>query len=152
MAPAVGKEGDLPLGELIVREGLVAPNELYAALASSRAEGRRLGDFLVEQGLVSDRDLARVVAEQEGLEFIDLGKVDLDQKAIDLLPERISRRYKAIALQSGDASTTVAVADPTDTEGLDAIVAAIPGGVHFVVATLSELDAALKEAFGEPLH
>jgi hypothetical protein len=43
----------------------------------------------------------------------------------------------------------VAVADPTDTEGLDAIIAEIPGGVRFVVATVAEIDAALAEAFGE---
>lgn len=43
----------------------------------------------------------------------------------------------------------MAVADPTDTEALDAIVAEIPGGVRFVVATSAEVDAALAEAFGE---
>jgi type IV pilus assembly protein PilB len=149
MAPAANYEGDLPLGELIARAGLVAPNDLYAALATARAAGRRLGDVLLEQGLVGERDLARLVAEQEGLEFVDLGKLDLDQRAVDLLSERTSRRHSAIAFRSEGAATIVAVADPTDTEGLDAIVAEIPGGVRFVVATASEVDAALTEAFGE---
>jgi hypothetical protein len=66
MAPAADHERDLPLGELLARAGLVAPNELYAALATARASGQRLGDLLVEQGLVNERDLAIVVAEQEG--------------------------------------------------------------------------------------
>jgi len=150
MAPAANYEGDLPLGELIARAGLVAPNELYASLATARAAGRRLGDVLLEQGLVGERDLARMVAEQEGLEFVDLGKLDLDQPAVDLLSERSSRLHRAISFRSEGAATFVAVADPTDTEGLDAIVAEIPGGVRFVVATAAEVDAALAEAFGEP--
>ena len=149
MASAANYEGDLPLGELIARAGLVAPNELYAALATARAAGRRLGDVLLEHGLVGERDLARIVAEQEGLEFVDLGKLDLDPRAVDLLSERSSRQHRAIALRSEGSATIVAVADPTDTEGLDAIVAEIPGGVRFVVATAGELDAALAEAFGE---
>ena len=149
MAPAANYEGDVPLGELIARAGLVAPNELYAALATARAAGRRLGDVLLEQGLVGERDLAKMVAEQEGLEFVDLGKLDLDQPAVDLLSERSSRRHCAISFRSEGAATFVAVADPTDTEGLDAIVAEIPGGVRFVVATPAEVDAALAEAFGE---
>jgi hypothetical protein len=149
MAPAANYEGDVPLGELIARAGLVAPNELYAALATARAAGRRLGDVLLEQGLVGERDLAKMVAEQEGLEFVDLGKLDLDQRAVDLLSERSSRRHCAISFRSEGAATFVAVADPTDTEGLDAIVAEIPGGVRFVVATPAEVDAALAEAFGE---
>jgi hypothetical protein len=149
MAPAANQERDLPLGELLARAGLVAPNELYAALATARASGRRLGDLLVEQELVSERDLAMVVARQEGLEFVDLGKHDLDQQVVDVLSERTSRRYRAIAFHSGDGATIVAVADPTDNDGLDAIVAEVPGGVRFVVATVDEVDAALTEAFGE---
>jgi type IV pilus assembly protein PilB len=149
MAPAANQERDLPLGELLARAGLVAPNELYAALATARASGRRLGDLLVEQELVSERDLAMVVARQEGLEFVDLGKHDLDQQVVDVLSERTSRRHRAIAFHSGDGATIVAVADPTDNEGLDAIVAEVPGGVRFVVAIADEVDAALTEAFGE---
>jgi hypothetical protein len=90
-----------------------------------------------------------MVAEQEGLEFVDLGELDLDRAAVDLLSERSSRRYRAISFRSEGAATFVAVADPTDTEGLDAIIAEIPGGVRFVVATAAEIDAALAEAFGE---
>jgi hypothetical protein len=149
MATAENHDGDLPLGEVIARAGLVAPNELYAALATARAAGRRLGDVLLEHGLLGERDLARMVAGQEGLEFVDLGKFDLDQSAVDLLSERSSRRHRAISFRSEGGATFVAVADPTDTEGLDAIVAEVPGGVRFVVATAAEIDAALDEAFGE---
>lgn len=150
MASAANHERDLPLGELLVRAGLVAPNDLMAALATARASRRRLGEVLIEQGLVDDRQLARLIAEQEDLEFVDLGKFDLDQKAVDLLSERTARRYRAIPYRFEGLGIVVAVADPTDTEGLDAIVAEVPGGVRFVVATRSELDSALAEAFGDP--
>jgi type IV pilus assembly protein PilB len=150
MAPAANQERDLPLGELIVRAGLVAPNDLYAALATARAAGRRLGEVLVEQKLVSERDLAQLVAEQEDLEFVDLAKLDLDRRAVELLSEQTARRYRAIPFRFDGGSVVVAVADPTDNRGLDAVVAEVPGGVRFVVAIGSEVDAALAEAFGEP--
>jgi type IV pilus assembly protein PilB len=150
MASAANHERGLPLGELIVQAGLVAPNDLYAALATARAGGRRLGEELVRQGLVDERDLARLVAGQEELEFIDLGKFDLDQKAVNLLSEGTARRHRAIPLRFDAGSVVVAVADPTDNEGLDAIIDEVPGGVRFVVAVGSEVDAALAEAFGEP--
>jgi type IV pilus assembly protein PilB len=149
MAPAANQEGDKPLGELIARSGLVASNDLYDALATSRATRRRLGDVLLEQGLIGERDLAQLVAEQEGLDFVDLGKFDLEPEAVVLLSEETSRMHRAIAFRSGEAATVVAVADPADDEGLDAIVAEVPGGVRFVVATPSEVDAALAEAFAE---
>jgi hypothetical protein len=149
MAPAASNEGDRPLGELIAQAGLVAPNDLYAALAASRASRRRLGDVLREQGLIGERELAQIVARQEGLDFVDLGKLDLDRVAVALLSESISRRYSAIAFRSEGAATIVAISDPADDEGLDAIVAEVPGGVRFVVAAASEVEAALDEAFGD---
>jgi Type II secretion system (T2SS), protein E, N-terminal domain len=149
MASAASHERDRPLGERLVRAGLVAPNDLYAALATARAGRRRLGEVLLEHELVGERDLAREVAEQEELEFVDLGKYDLDQRAVDLLSERTARCYHAIPLRLEGSAVVVATADPTDSEGLDAIVAEVPGGVRFVVAIRSEVDAALDEAFGE---
>jgi type IV pilus assembly protein PilB len=149
MVSAANHERDLPLGELIVRAGLVASNDLYAALASARASGRRLGEVLMEQELVSERDLAKIVADQEGLDFVDLGKVDLDEKAIDLLSERTARKYCAIAFLVESHGVVVAVADPSDTEALDAIVSEVPGGVRFVAATRTEVESALAEAFGD---
>jgi Type II secretion system (T2SS), protein E, N-terminal domain len=148
MAPAANHERELPLGELLVRAGLVAPNDLYAGLATARATGRRLGEVLVDQGLVGERDLAQLVAQQEDLEFVDLAKLDLDPRAVGLLSEHTGRRYRAIPLRIDEGSVVVAVADPTDNAALDAIVAEVPGGVRFVVAMGSEVDAALAEAFG----
>jgi hypothetical protein len=150
MASAANYERDVPLGELLVRAGHVAPNDLMAALATARAARRRLGEVLVEQGLVNERDLGRLVAEQEDLEFVDLGKLDLDQKAVDLISERTARRYQAIPVRFEGPGVVVAVADPTDSEGLDAIVTEVPGGVRFIVATRGEVEAALAEAFGDP--
>jgi type IV pilus assembly protein PilB len=149
MAPAASNEGDRPLGELIAEAGLVAPNDLYAALAAARASRRRLGDVLLEQGLIGERELAQIVARREALDFVDLGKLDLDPVAVALLSEATSRQHRAIAFRSEGAATIVAIADPADNEGLDAVVAEVPGGVRFVVATASEVEAALDEAFGD---
>lgn len=149
MASAAKHARDLPLGELIVRARLVAPNDLYAALATARAARRRLGEVLVEQGLVDERDLAGLVADQEELDFADLAKLDLVPQAVALLSEETARRHRAISFRFDDGAVVVAVADPTDTAALDAIVAEVPGGVRFVVAVGSEVDAAIAEAFGD---
>ena len=93
---AHNQERDLPLGELIVRAGLLSSVQLDAALAAARASGRRLGEVLVEDELVDERELAQIVAQQEGLEFVDLGKHDLDHEAVDLLSESSARRYLAL--------------------------------------------------------
>jgi Type II secretion system (T2SS), protein E, N-terminal domain len=147
---ADNKERDLPLGEMIVRAGLLSSVQLDAALAAARASGRRLGEVLVDDELVDERELAQIVAAQEGLEFIDLGKHDLEDEAVDLLSESSARRYCAVPYRFEGSAVVVAIADPSDDLALDAILAEATRPVRFVVATRVEIDAAIGEAFGEP--
>lgn len=147
---ADNQERDLPLGELIVRAGLLSSVQLDAALAAARASGRRLGETLVDEELVDERELARIVAQQESLEFIDLGKHDLDDDAVDLLSESSARRYTALPYRLEGTAVCVAIADPADDAALDAVLEEVPRPVRFVVATRTEVEAAIREAFGEP--
>ena len=147
---AHNQERDLPLGELIVRAGLLSSVQLDAALAAARASGRRLGEVLVEDELVDERELAQIVAQQEGLEFVDLGKHDLDHEALDLISESSARRYLALPYRLEGTAVCVVIADPSDDAALDAVLAEMERPVRFVVATRTEVEAALREAFGEP--
>jgi type IV pilus assembly protein PilB len=147
---AHNQERDLPLGELIVRAGLLSSVQLDAALAAARASGRRLGDVLVEDELVDERELAQIVAQQEGLEFVDLGKHDLEHEALDLLSESAARRYLALPYKLEGTAVCVVIADPSDDAALDAVLGEMERPVRFVVATRTEVEAALGEAFGDP--
>ena len=147
---AHNQERDLPLGELIVRAALLSSVQLDAALAAARASGRRLGEVLVEDELVDERELAQIVAQQEGLEFVDLGKHDLDHEAVDLLSESSARRYLALPYRLEGTAVCVVIADPSDDAALDVVLGEVERPVRFVVATRTEVEAALREAFGEP--
>ncbi len=78
---------DLPLGSLIVRDGIARPATVRDALVEAQETDRRLGEVMLAHGWIRERDLARLLAEQEKLEFVDLAKLDLDQTAVDYLPE-----------------------------------------------------------------
>lgn len=121
--------------------------DLKNALAEARETGRRLGEVLVERELVDERTLAQLVAEQEDLPFVDLGKYDVDRGAARLLPERFAREHEAIAYAFNERAVLVAVADPVDGFGLDALRQALGRPVHFVVATKTEITAAQDEGY-----
>ena len=142
---------DLPLGSLIVRDAIARPATVRDALVEAQETDRRLGEVMLQHGWIRERDLARLLAEQEKLEFIDLAKVDLDDKAVDYLPESVARSGKAVAYGFANSVLLVAVADPTDDRGLDGIREAVGRRVRFKVALASEIESALTDAFGEPL-
>jgi type IV pilus assembly protein PilB len=142
---------DLPLGNLIVRDGIARAADVRDALVEAQDTDRRLGEVMLARGWIRERDLARLLAEQEGLEFIDLGKYDVDESAVDCLSETLARRVGAVAFRFQGHALCVAISDPTDDHGLDAIRDAVSRRVRFVVAAASEIDAAQRDAYGEPL-
>ena len=154
-APAVVRaDRRLRLGDMLVRDGLLTPEQLREALAA-KAENRqqRLGEIVVERGWVSSRDLAKQLAEQHGLEFIELGQASIDEAAADLLPERLARRYRAVPVRFlAEDSALVAVADPTDVVTSDDLKLALGLNVRLAVAEAGDLERTLTRIYRTDLE
>jgi type IV pilus assembly protein PilB len=103
------------LGEMLVAAKLATQEQVVTALeAAQLGPGKRLGQLLVELGTIDERDLARVVASQQGLEVVDLRKITPDPAATALLSEAMARACTAIPLSVEGDTVVVAVADPSD--------------------------------------
>jgi type IV pilus assembly protein PilB len=132
------------LGALLVRDGLVDPDELESALAAQRSSGLRLGEILVERGVVTRTQVARVLAEQHELPFIELAESDMELEAATLLPEDLARRYSALPVGfEPDGTLLVAVADPTNVLHSDELRLALDTQLRFGVAAPDAIDAAI---------
>ncbi|TML85129.1 MAG: hypothetical protein E6G08_15390 [Actinobacteria bacterium] len=95
----------LPLGSLLVREGLLTREQLEQALAEKERTGHRIGEIVVERGWAQPQDVARALAEQHGLEFVDLAQAKLEPAAANLLPEKFARRYDALPVRFLDEAS-----------------------------------------------
>jgi type IV pilus assembly protein PilB len=147
-APGSEPERAVPLlGTLLVRAGLVDEDELEQALAAQRSSpGKRLGEVLVERGTLTRAQVARAVAEQYELPFVDLADVALDERVCALLPNDIARRYSALPLDFlPDGSLRLAVADPTKVLEPDEILATLGARLTFAVADPELVEAAIAE-------
>jgi Type II secretion system (T2SS), protein E, N-terminal domain len=103
-----------PLGALLSEAGLLDAGEVDFALARARIEGKRLGEILIEYGLVSSTDVIRVVAAQRGLPFFDIGKLAVDPAAAKLLPIEFARSLRTLPIGFVRGLPVVAMADPSD--------------------------------------
>jgi type IV pilus assembly protein PilB len=102
------------LGEVLVRRGALEPGRLHEALRLQDANGARLGEVLVELGVVAEQELAAAVAEQAGLEAVDLSTGDGDGAAAAELSESLARGLTAVPLgRDEDGALVVAVANPS---------------------------------------
>jgi type IV pilus assembly protein PilB len=128
-----------PLGALLVAEDLVTQDQLDAGIAEQSTSGKPLGRILVERGQLSEVDLARILAIQAGLEFVDLAEYPVDRLAIGLIPEPVARRYRALPIGWSEGRLVVAMADPTNVFALDDIHALTKAEVQAVVVTRDQL-------------
>lgn len=100
------------IGELLIERGLATPEQIAQALDQQREVGR-LGQILVEMRVVTQGDLTKVLADQYGLEAVDLISEVLEQDAIARIPEEIARAHLAIGIAVQDRRLRVAVAEPS---------------------------------------
>src|SRR4051812_11551398 len=144
-SPARSEETRLPLGTLLVRDGALTAQQLESALAEKERSGRRIGEIVVGNGWVSPAKIATLLAEQHGLEYIDLNRAEIDPAAAALLPEQFARRYEALPVRFVDEKTVlVAVTDPTNVVTSDDLRLALGMNVRVAVAGGPELFAAIE--------
>jgi type IV pilus assembly protein PilB len=105
--------------------------------------GLPLGRVLVDEHLVDERDLVRVLARSIGLEFIDLREETVDPAAASLIPETLARRYAALPVAFDGDSLIVAMADPANVLAIDDIRAITGREVLPKVATRSDVEEAI---------
>jgi hypothetical protein len=108
-----------PLGALLTEAGLLDPGEVDFALARARSEGKRLGEVLIEHGLVGSTDVIRVVAQQRGLPFFDIGNLAVDPAAAKLLPIDFARSFRTLPIGFVRGVPVVAMADPSDDDAMN---------------------------------
>ena len=107
-----------PLGALLAEAGLLDSTHIDLALAHSRESGQRLGEVLVELGLVPPGEVLRLVAAQRGLPFVDVRGIPVDPAAAKLLPADLAHSNRALPVGFVRGLPVVAVADPTDDDAM----------------------------------
>ena len=139
---------DAPLGTLIFREGLLSAEQLEESLGEAVKTGKRLGQVLVDKGLLQESQVARIIAKQKNLGFVDLAELEVDSDTARLLPHETAWLHHALPIAVEDDVLVVAVEDPTDEEALDIVRTALGRESRFVVATRSEILRVLDELSG----
>jgi len=131
------------LGDLLLRKGLITADQLAAALVESRERGELLGRVLIELGYVFEDELARVLAEQLKLPYVNLEVVGVDRQVARLLPPTEGRRAAAIPVASIGDRIRVAFADPGD-DTAQAIVRRYIPLIELAVGELSDIESAWR--------
>src|SRR5438309_5360247 len=144
------------IGEVVVDLGLADQQTVEACVELARSEGRPTGAVLVEQGVLRHDQLARVVAERFGLDYVDLSVYEVDVGATHLLSPQVCHRYRAVPLgYAVDGCVILEMADPTNVLTIDDVtmmtgrrirpVAASQEDLALLLSRLTKIDESIDE-------
>jgi type IV pilus assembly protein PilB len=130
---------------------VITVEQLEHALEAKRLNPeQRLGEILVEQGVCTRAQIARLLAEQHELEYVELSESTVEPEAAGLLREGLARRYRALPVRfNDDGSVLVAVADPTNVLFSDELRLALGLSIQVGVASADAIDAAISRVHDE---
>lgn len=136
------------LGDILVESGIITPEQLSQALERQRRTRDRLGRILVELNMASERQIAEALAEQLGLPMINLASHRIDPEAVRLVPEAVARKRRAVPLTLEGGNLVIAMADPLDVFALDDVGIAARRPIRAAVAVETEIMTAIERAYG----
>ncbi len=136
------------LGELLVKENMVTPQQLQEALNHQKAHGGKLGKAFVSLGYVRDEEITSLLSRQYGVPSINLDHFEVDPGIIKIIPAETSRKYQILPLSRSGATLTIAMADPTNVFAMDDIKFMTGYNVEPVVASEISLEEAIDKYYG----
>ncbi|MCP3849482.1 MAG: MSHA biogenesis protein MshE, partial [Gammaproteobacteria bacterium] len=109
------------IGDLLVENKLISEGQLNAALADQKSTGLKLGQVLIENGYIAEDKFLDFLSRQLDVPYIDLKQYQYQKNVVNLLPETLARRYRAIVLADRKTGLLVGMADPSDIFAYDDI-------------------------------
>jgi type IV pilus assembly protein PilB len=136
------------LGEMLIEEGLISQDQLGQALAEQRQHGGRVGTIFRSLGFVTEEDIIKVLAKQMGIQSAVLSNIIIDPDVVKTVPETLARRYQVIPLFQKDKVLTLAVVDPLNVFALDDIGRLTGMKIETLISTEDELLRAIDRFYG----
>ena len=127
------------LGQILIDRGLLTPAQLEDALGEQGLTGRFFGEILVGRGVLTEEKIARALSEQLGFGFVDLKEMNVEQKALELVPREICEKFLLIPIFISQNTLTVAMTNALDVNAVDKIQAVSGLRVRPVFACPSDI-------------
>ncbi|MBF0126103.1 MAG: type II/IV secretion system protein [Magnetococcales bacterium] len=127
------------IGDRLVESGIITSEQLLAALAEQKRSGKKLGQSLAQLGILSEIKFLEFFSKQIRLPFVDLRKFNFIPELVQLLPETMARRFRAVVLSKGSEGILVGMADPTDIFIFDELTRQLGNSVRLALVSETQL-------------
>ncbi len=135
------------LGELLIEKGLLTKERLDVALKHQRVTGGLIGDILIRLGFVSSMDIAQCLAEQAGLEFVDLNTYPVSEDVLRSIPKSIAERFEFLPIERRDGRLVIGIRNPGNVSAIDSVARLTGETPHVVIVDPEIFRDVLESAY-----
>ena len=137
--------------EILIRQGLVSPEQITEAKQMAKESGIKLPDALVRLGYATGEDVTRAIAEQNGLHYINVNEVNIPPAVIELVPESVARENAVLPLSEGDGHLTIIISDPWDIDTVDKLRFILNKQIDLALAPREAILEAINRYYGQTI-
>ena len=138
------KTGERRLGDILVEQGVLTPLQLDEALQRQRLTGDMLGRVLVTMGLCEEQDIIESLGVQSGMERVDITRLKINDTVIRKISPDVAKFYNIIPIRETDGTLVVAMADPLNIQILDDLRQITGQNVRGAVSNAADVAQAWK--------
>lgn len=131
------------IGDLLLESGLITQEQLERALSEQKQTRKKLGRTLIDLKFISENALLELLSRQLRIPLINIRNYPLQQQLVQRLPEAIARRYRAIILDQRDGDYLVGMSDPLDIHAIDELQRRLNAAITTAVVSEGDLLSAL---------
>jgi type IV pilus assembly protein PilB len=133
--------------DALLEAKLLSPADLERAMKIQVSTGGNLKDILIKEGFVKERDLITTLSRELFIPYLELSKYRIDPHVAELLPEKVARQYKVVALSKMGNVLSVAMSDPINIFAMDDLRTVTGYDIDIVLASEKDILKALDKVF-----
>jgi type IV pilus assembly protein PilB len=135
------------LGELLLQAKLIDKKTLENAMEIQKNQKKRIGQVLMDMGIVNDEMIAKALASQLKIPFLRLGNIQIPKEVTDLVPQEMAENYMLLPVKVIKKQLIIAMTNPLEFYALDDLRFITKMDIFVTVATQSDILFAIREFY-----
>ncbi|MCB1667852.1 MAG: GspE/PulE family protein [Porticoccaceae bacterium] len=136
------------LGDLLISQQVITPEQLQEALQAQKDSGQKLGQALISLGFVDERTVLEILSRQLNIPFVDLHHYNIEPEQVRSIPETVARRFRVIVLGEENGKVVLGMCDPADIFAIDDVSRRLGKEISPVAVVEAELLDSLDMSYG----
>lgn len=136
------------LGDILVSAGIISEETLEKALEASKIEKKRIGEYLIDEKVITESQLIDVLRLQLGIDYIDLTKANIPTSLANVVPKNFAKQYGCVPVKEAGGSLYLAMVDPLNFKAIEDIRSATKKRIIPMISTASAINRAIVMLYG----